>query len=154
MRFSSKTDIEASISATFAQFSDFDFFERFAMRSGADIRRVDDLHAPGPGMMWDVKLDYKGKARKMVVELIDFDPPNSLVFAAAANALEAAILVELAPLSAQRTRASVTLDISPRTLPARLAIQSARLTKGALNKKFSKRLNQFGRALQERIDAA
>ncbi|MCA8868376.1 MAG: SRPBCC family protein [Rhodobacteraceae bacterium] len=154
MRFSGKTDIEASADATFSQFADFQFFERFALRSGADIRRVDDLMSPGPGMIWDVNLDYKGKARRMVVELVDFNPPSSMIFAAAANALEASILVELVPLSARQTRASVTLDISPRTLPARLAVQSARLTKGVLNRKFSKRLNQFGRALQERINTA
>ena len=154
MKFTGKTDLEATLNATFAQFADFGSFERFGLQSGAEIRRTDDLIAPGPGMMWDVRLDYKGKARKLAVELVDYDPPNNLNFLAKSKSIDAEILVELVPLSNRQTRAAVTLDVSAKSLAARLALQSARLTKGTLNKKFKSRLNRFGKTLEEKIQRA
>jgi len=154
MKFTGKTDLEATLNATFAQFADFESFERFGLQSGAEIRRTDDLVAPGPGMMWDVRLDYKGKPRRLAVELVDYDPPNNLNFNAKSNAIEVEILVELVPLSNRQTRAAVTFDITPKSLAARLVMQSARLTKGTLNKKFKNRLNRFGKSLEEKIQTA
>ena len=154
MKFNGKTDIEAPLNTTFAQFADFETFERFGLQSGAEIRRIDDLQSPGPGMMWDVKLDYKAKLRKVTVELVDYDPPNSLTFAAKSASVDAHILIDLLPLSARVTRAAVTIDLAPKSLPARLAVQSARLTKGALTRRFQKRLGNFGAAIEDRIKMA
>lgn len=154
MKFTGKTDIEATLNATFAQFADFESFERFGLQSGADIRRKDDLTAPGPGMMWDLRMEYRGKPRRLDVELVDYDPPNNLNFTASSDAVNATILVELVPLSNRQTRAAVTLDVTPKSLAAKLAVQTARLTKGALNKKFKNRLNRFGKSLEDRINRA
>ena len=151
MKFTGKTDIEASLNATFEQFADFESFERFGLQNGAEVRRTDDMSAAGPGMMWDLKLDFRGRERRLAVELIDYDPPNNLNFRADSAAIGANILVELVPLSNRQTRAAVTLDVTPKTLAARLAVQSARLTKGTLNKRYKNRLNRFGKMLESKI---
>ena len=154
MKFNGKTDIAATLNATFAAFADFERFEKQAMRAGAEIARTDDLTAPGPGMMWDIRLSYRGKPRRIKAELVDYDPPNQLVFAARAEGFEADILVELIPLSGQQTRASVTFDVRAKSLAAKLLLQSARLTKGAVNKRFRKRVARFGRELENRIQSS
>jgi carbon monoxide dehydrogenase subunit G len=151
MKFTGKTDLEANLNATFTAFSDFESFERQVLRSGAKIARTDDVTAAGPGMMWDVEIDFRGKTRKIKVELVDFEDPNRLCFEATAEGLDAMIEVDLTPLSGRQTRANVAFDITAKTLAAKLTLQTARLTKGTLNKRFNRRLHRFGREMERRI---
>ncbi len=151
MKFSGKTDLEAGLHATFAAFSDFENFERQVLRSGAKIARTDDMTSSGIGMMWDVATEFRGKARRIKVELVDFDTPNRLCFEAKADGFDAIIEVELTPLSGRQTRANVEFDITAKTLAAKLALQTARLTKNTLNKRFNRRLHRFGRDMERRI---
>lgn len=154
MIFTNKADISANLNAVFAEFADFEMFERFGLRSGAEVTRIDDLAAPGKGMIWNVRMPYRGKTRRITVELADFDPPNSLDFIATADGFDATIRVDLVPLSGRQTRATVVLDISAKTLAAKLVLQSARLTKSALNKRFRNRLNRFGKSIEDRCNMA
>ena len=154
MKFVGKTDINATLNATFAAFADFESFERRALRAGAEITRTDDLSMPGPGMMWDARFAYRGKTRKIAIELVDYDPPNRLIFSANTEGFESEILVDLIPLSSQQTRASVSFDVHAKSLAAKLLLQSARLTKGAINKRFRRRLARFGKDLESRIQSA
>jgi len=154
MKFTGKTDLEANLNATFAAFTDFESFERQVLRSGAKIHRVDDLTTHCAGMMWDTTVDYRGKTRRIKIELIDYIAPNRMVFVAIAEGFDATIVVELTPLSGRQTRANVAFDIQAKTLAAKLALQTARLTKGTLNKRFNRRLNKIGRELESRIRSA
>ena len=47
MKFSTREDIEAPIEHVWAQISNFDAFERQALRRGAEIARSDSQGAPG-----------------------------------------------------------------------------------------------------------
>jgi len=154
MKLSSKTDVNATLNATFAAIADFEVYERHAKRSGAEVARMDALSAPGPGMMWAIRAEFRGKLQKITAELVDYDPPNVLIFTGGTDAFTAGMLIELLPLSARETRVTITLDLTPRTLTARLVLQSARLTKGAINRRFRKRLNRFGAELEGRIKSA
>ncbi len=151
MKFTGKTDVKADLDAAFGAFADFDAFERQALRSGAKISRTDDLTEPGPGMMWDVALEFRGKTRKIGVELVDYDPGNCLDFEASADGFDATIEVDLESLPDQKTRATISFDVRARTLAARLALQTARLTKGSLNKRFRSRVQRIGKEIDARI---
>lgn len=154
MKFAGKTDLEANLNDTFTAFANFEAFERQVLRSGAKIARTDDLTEHGPGMMWDVALEFRGKERKFKVELVDYDTPNLLEFVAVTDGFDAIILVELSSLSGRQTRANVSFDLSAKTLAAKLLLQTARLTKGKLNKRFNRRLHRFGRDMESRIRVA
>jgi hypothetical protein len=151
MKFSAKTDINAGLNAAFAGIADFDAYERFALRAGAEITRVDALTTPGPGLMWALRIVFRGKVLKINIELMDYDPPNMLQFTGGSDGYEADVRVELMALSARETRVTVSADVKPKTLAARLVLQSARLTKGALNKRFRRRIVQFGTELESRV---
>ncbi|MFT6696909.1 MAG: hypothetical protein ACJAXU_002417, partial [Paracoccaceae bacterium] len=142
MKFADKTDLEANLNDTFMAFADFETFERQVLRSGAKIARTDDLTENGPGMMWDVGLEFRGKERKIKVELVDHDAPNLLEFEGSADGISAVILVELSSLSGRQTRANVSFDLQAKSLAAKLLLQTARLTKSKLNKRFSRRLHR------------
>ncbi len=154
MKFSGKTEIQASLNDIFAAFADFDAFEKYATKSGAEVSRIDDLISPGPGMIWDSRFEYRGKRRKATIELIDYNPPESLNFSAVADGFDAVMRIELIRLSAKETRARITFEVQAKSIAARLVLQSARLTKNRLNKRFRERLHRFGHDLEQRIQSA
>jgi len=154
MKFTGKTDINAPLNATFGSFADFESFERHARRAGAEVQRIDDLVSPGPGMIWKVRAEVRGKPRKIEIELMDYDAPNALHFTATTTGYDAVIDVVLTPVTGRQTSASITVVVKPNTLAARLILQSARLTKGTLNKRFRKGLQKFGKNMEDRIQSA
>ncbi len=149
MKFSVATDFEAPLQHAFTSFSDFEGFERYGLRAGAQIERVDDLTEPSRGMMWKIKTVYAGKVRKLDVELIDFEPYQHIEFIANSPGFEGLITIDLVSLSVNRTRANVSVDVKPTSISARLLIQSFRLTKSSLTKRFSARMDRFGAKIED-----
>lgn len=150
MKFSTKEDIEAPLEAVFDMFCDFESFERAAMRRGADVQRVDSKPEPGTGMIWDAAFVMRGKQRALRIEMMTFDRPNELVLEATSTGLVSHMSFELVALSRTRTRVLVGLDLKPQNLSARLLVQSLKLTKSALTKKYKLRVAEYARGMEER----
>jgi len=154
MKFMGKTDIDASLNDTFAAFADFGFFEGIASKSGAKTIRTDDLAAPGPGMSWQTEVDFRGKPRKLQVELIDYDPPNNLDFVANSDGYKVAIKVALERASTKSTSAHLTLDVSAKTMAGRIALQSARVKRKTLQERFQNRIDKLGGKISRHLNSA
>ena len=150
MKFSTKEDLEIGIDDVFEMLSDFDGFERKIMRHGVDVIRLDQLGTTAVGAKWRAKADFRGKMRDFQVELVTFDRPNEMIFKTESGGMSAKFTVELVALSRNRTRMRVELDIKPKTLPARLLMQSARLAKNSLNKRYKTRVANFSEDLEDR----
>ena len=140
MRFASKQDIEAPIDAVFKILSDFDSWERAIMRRGVEVDRKDKLPQTGPGMRWRARFDYRGKRRDLEAELVQIESPTLMRFATVSQALEGVISIELLELGAKRTRLHTAIDVTPRSLTARLFLQSLRLARAKLDRKFDQRV--------------
>lgn len=143
MKFSTKEDIEAPIDYVFARVTDFNGFERQALRRGADIKRIDEGVQPTVGAAWQVAFKFRGKDRKMKATIAQMDVPTVLQIDTAANGITGESLIELVALSRNRTRLSVTMDLSPQSLTARLLLQSLKLAKNNLTRKFKMRITDF-----------
>ena len=65
MKSSTREDIEAPIDYVYARVTDFQGFERQALRRGADVQRIDGGSAIRLGAAWDVAFKFRGKDRKM-----------------------------------------------------------------------------------------
>lgn len=150
MKFSTRHDIEAPIDFVFQRASDFAGFERQAMRRGIEIERADQCEVKEAGMRWKAAFSFRGKDRKVQAELSDFDMPNSLQIQSVSGGVEAEFDAEFLPLSRNRTRVKVGLQLVPRTLSSRLLIQSLKFAKSNLNKRFDARIQQFGKDVEER----
>jgi len=150
MKFSTKEDIEAPIETVFEMATDFEGFERSAMRRGAEVQRVDDLTQTGLGMLWDVGFDMRGRRRDVRLELVEFDRPSGLAMSADSSGISGSFDVELIALSRSRTRLSVQLELKPQNLPARLMIQSLKLAKANLSKRFKLRVADYCKEMEER----
>jgi uncharacterized protein YndB with AHSA1/START domain len=154
MRFASKQDIEAPIEAVFKILTDFEAWERAVMRRGVEIDRKDKLQQTGAGMRWGAHFSYRSKPREMDVELTQINTPTLLRFAAVSQALEGVVSVELLELGAKRTRLHSTIDITPRSLTARLFLQSLRLARTKLDRKFDQRIAMLAADIELRTRRA
>jgi len=151
MKFSSREDINAPIETVFLALCDFEGFERQAMRRGAEVQRMDALAEPGVGMLWNVDFTMRGRRRNLDLELIRFDVPNEMRFAAKSAGIDGKFNVELMALSRSRTRMAVALELAPLNLSARLLVQSLRLAKTTLTKRFKLRLAEYAKGLEDRL---
>ncbi|WP_299192684.1 SRPBCC family protein [uncultured Litoreibacter sp.] len=150
MKFSTKEDLEVPINDVFDMLSDFEGFERAAMRHGAEISRLGSANEAGVGLAWRVKAQFRGKKRDFEVTLSEFDRPNHMIFDATSNNMKGAFLVELVALSRNRTRMRAELDVRPKSLSARLLMQSAKLARNTLNRRYKTRIAHFAEDLEDR----
>lgn len=150
MKFSTKEDIEAPIDAVFEMLCDFETFERAAMRRGSEVQRADTKSVPGVGMAWNAVFNLRGKRRQVEIEMISFDKPDEMVFECRSQGLMTLLTVELVALSKNRTRIMISFDIKPLNLSARLLVQSLKLAKTSLTKKYKLRVAEFAKSLEDR----
>ena len=150
MKFSSQEDIEAPIEFVFAAATDFASFEKQALRRGAEVQRTDNLTVLGPGMAWKAAFPFRGKKRDAEGKLVRCDAPNSLGFISDVAGLHGDLDIELVALSQRRTRVSVEIELTPNSLSARLLLQSLRLAKANLSRRFKKRVANFSMDVEER----
>ena len=147
MKFSSKEDIETPIDRVFEQLTNFEMFERAAIRRGVEIERERDTAQPVVGMAWKARFEMRGRSREARVELMHLDRPNTMRFDAIGKGVDGSFFIDLLPLSPRSTRISVVLDIEPKTLSARLLIQSMKLAKTNRTKRFRKKVREFAKTL-------
>lgn len=150
MKFSSREDIEAPMERVFAAMTDFSALELAAMRRGVQLRRLDAQAVPGPGMSWDIGFRYRGKLRNLVGTVAGLIAPERLSFDARAQGYEVTMAFTLLALSRKRTRINAELEVRPRSLPARLLLQSARLGRVALQRRYDDRVKLMALELEDR----
>lgn len=151
MKLTAKYDIEAPVDFVFAQLSDFNGWERSAMRRGADVSRTDKLRHIGPGMTWATAFRYRGKDRYATIRLDALTPTSAMALTGMATLVEASATIDLLDLAAKRTRVEVRLDIKPLTLAAKIYVQSLRLARARVERAFAQRVAQLAVEIEERF---
>lgn len=146
MKFTAREDIEAPIADVWAVLTDYDAFERAAMRRGADVARSQTAGR----LSWQVAFAFKGKRRQVVIRQETANAPGLLVFSGNGKAVEGEVRVELVELGPRRTRMSVTAEVRPLTLAARLFLQSAKLARGRIAKRYQARVAQMATMIEAR----
>ncbi|SEQ02285.1 SRPBCC family protein [Thalassovita taeanensis] len=150
MKFATKEDIEAPIQSVFLMVSDFNGLERAALRRGAEVQRIDGMTANGVGMAWDVSFMMRSKLRNLRITLAEYDPANAMVFQAASAGLNGVMAVDLVAMSRTRTRMALEMELEATTLSARLMLQSLKLARNKLNKRFHLRVADYATELEAR----
>ena len=143
MKLTSRQDIEAPVSYVFDALTDFQSWERAALRRGAEVARTDKLSATAVGLSWMIKFAYRGKDRRLALRLTELEHPSMLGFSGMGASFEGQATVDLMALAARRTRLSVTLELRAKTFGARLVLQTWRLGKSRLNQRFAERVGTF-----------
>ena len=153
MKFSAKEDIEAPIEQVFEMLSDFDAYKRQAMRRGIEVQRTDTRTAPGVGVSWHALFDLRGKRRDIDIVVSAYDRPDAIHFTSDTQGLHGLVTMQLTPLSPKRTRLGVEVDLKPKTLSARLLVQSLKLAKSNLTKRFKLKVADYAKTMETRYQS-
>lgn len=154
MKLMSRQDIEAPLAFVHATLTDFDGWERAAMRRGADVTRTDTLSRPGVGMAWQSRFKLRGKDREIQLNLKDWEAPIRLGFTGGSVTIGGVAVLDLMELSANRTRLQINLEVTAKTMGARLLLQSMRLARGRIDRNFDQRVAQMATEIENRHRAS
>lgn len=150
MKFSNRVDVAVPADKLFDEITDIPAVERAARRKGVELRRLDTLTEPGAGMSWDVGFRLRGKPRQMIIDVRQFERPVRIAYEGASSGFELMLAMELTELAKTRTRLTTTLELRPRTLGARLLLQSARLGRANLDRRYDERVKSFLQDIESR----
>lgn len=151
MRLSAKQDIETPAAFAFAALADFESWERAAMRRGVDVQRTDKLAHATAGMTWKVAFNFRGKQRNLDLRLLNMTPNSKLEFSALSSAIDLAVSFEIVEMSARRARLHMVTNVTPLTLTAKLFIQSLRLARARVDRRYALRLSQTVFEIEQRF---
>lgn len=151
MQLTATEDIEAPLDRVFAELADFETLERQAMRRGIEVRRTGDHTAPAPGMGWHVTFQFRGKTRTAEIVLTEYAPSERIAFHTVSGGLEIDTGIDLIALARARTRINMAAELKPKTLSARLLVQSLKLAKGGIDKRFRHRIAGLATDLEGRL---
>ena len=146
MKFVAKQDVELPQQTLFDRMADFQMFERVALRRGVDVVRTGSL-ASKSGIKWDCKFEFRTRKRDACVQVTEFNSPDHLAFLVTNTALNIKLEIMLSALSKKQSRLLVTSVIEPKTLAARLLVQSMKLTRSKYNQRYQKRVAEVANEL-------
>jgi hypothetical protein len=84
------------------------------------------------------------------IKLASMLAEQSLGFDVMSKPAEAVFGIEMAEMGPRRTRIVLTMELKPRTLAARLFLQSLKLAKAKVNRRFTLRLSQLCAGVEDR----
>ena len=94
-------------------------------------------------MNWVIGFDWRGRHREFTLEVTRFDAPELIEMHGRSDQFEITIRMTVVALAATRSRLIFELDLAPLGMKARLLLQTARLGKGRLDRKFAHRIAEF-----------
>ncbi|WP_102108591.1 SRPBCC family protein [Oceaniglobus roseus] len=151
MKFNSRQDIGAPIAEVFAAVSNFETFELQMLRRGIEVVRLDDGADPAKAA-WRIAFDFRGRQRQMAARVVRYEPATGHTLSGHTDGLNVEIVTELIELSKSRTRLLVSCELLPQSITARLLVQSLKLAKGNLARRFDARLETFAREIERKHD--
>ncbi|WP_134679971.1 SRPBCC family protein [Paracoccus ravus] len=143
MKFSTRQDADLPAESLFAAISDFAMMERMLLRRGVSVRRDVSGQPPHLGSSWALGFDWRGKARQVSLELTEIMPPERIGFAGKSDMFEIALSLSVVALTKSKSRLICEIDVAPKGMKARLLLQTARLSKTQLDRRFAQRIGDF-----------
>jgi hypothetical protein len=105
------------------------------------VNRVDNISAGARA--WDLAFDWRGQRRELRLVLVQFDRPERLALTGQSTPFDLRIDLSVVSLALQRSRLIFEIEVKPRNMRARLALQTAKLGKAQIDRKIAKKVEDF-----------
>jgi hypothetical protein len=143
MKFSTRIDTDKSATELFDLISDFSRSERALVARGAQIRRIDPSQDPGTGLGWTIDFNWRGQRRTVRLDVTRFDRPSHITLDGHSDQFDLSISMTVVALSRVKSRLLFETDVRARNMRARLLLQTAKLGKTQLDRKYDQRIADF-----------
>ena len=143
MKFSTQKTVRIPSEDLFAAFRDFETFEQLLVARGAEVQRTDDGDGTGLGMSWDVVFTYRGKRRTASGVVSALFHGENMTIDMTNDDMDGQFEVIVEKVTAQKSRIQVDLEVIPKTISTRLLLQSLKLAKYRMTKKFVNRIRKY-----------
>ena len=143
MKFSTRIDTNIPASNLFDIAGDFPRSERALAARGVLVRRIDPAEEPGIGLGWDLEFNWRGQRRTMRLAVTRFDRPSHIALEGRSDQFDLSITMTVVALSRVKSRLLFETEVRPRNMRARLLLQTAKLGKAQLDRKFADRVSKF-----------
>ena len=148
MKLSTREDIDAPIDTVYQAVTNFDRFERQLLRRGVDVTRDETQPTDVPGVCWNAAFKWRGRPQELEAELVEINEGEGFAIESRSGGVVCMGVVDLVALSKSRTRLFVSLDLKPTTFSSRLFVQSLKLAKGSIGRKFKARVSDFASGIE------
>ena len=91
---------------------------------------------------------------RLIADIRRYERPEWLEYEGTSQGFHLILTLQLMALAKGRTRLSTGFEVKPRTLGARLLVQSAKLGRGNLERRYDERVKAFARAIEAKAGAA
>lgn len=135
MELTSEQEIAAPRAQVFAALTDFAAVEARMKARGTTLERLDS-GTTTEGAEWEARFRLRGRERRLHLVLADCAAPEKLGLTGDSPAFAIESMITLAAPTPETTRMRVTFIARPRTTGARLALQSLRLVRGRMERRF------------------
>ena len=147
MRFVATEDIAAPADRVLAAVTDFDRWEGMIGRRAQGLSRTPD----GPvvqGTRWSGRAKLRGRMRDVVMAVDRLDlpegaAPKTVAMAGGTDGMRVAVDAVVEPLGPDLTRLTVASEMNAKLLGTRLLIQSLKLARGTMAKRYKKAVAEF-----------
>lgn len=137
MKLSTTQTFSQPPAQVFEALTDFEHFETLARGRGAQVTRRDPAGQIARGSVWTSVFDWRGRERRLTTTLAGWAPGQSLRFELTAKPIDGEFEIHLTPTASGGTEVETSLSLSPKTLPAKLAVQSLKLTRGRAQRRIA-----------------
>ncbi|GLQ36374.1 hypothetical protein GCM10007939_26580 [Amylibacter marinus] len=150
MQLGAKQDLNVPADFLFSELTDYPAFEALLLAAGAHVERLDGLEDLAAGMSWLIEGHFRGKHRKVNIDLSDMHMNETLIYRSNSKDMSAEITLELIELSKEQTRLAVDVRPTANTISARLILQSAKLARKSIERRFNGRLDDFCTRIEDK----
>jgi carbon monoxide dehydrogenase subunit G len=148
VKFRVADDVEAPIDWVWEGFTDFAAIEADIRARDAELSRAGDWKEAALGVAWRGSVPVRGKVRTIEARISGFVPEEHLLVGSRVGGMDCTYEVVFAPLSAEVTRVSVTLELKASTLSARLLLQTLKIARRKVIQRLEGAVVRQGQAVE------
>lgn len=154
MKFSTRLDADVPAQVFYDHVCDFGRAQRLLSRSNVVMRRLSPAEASGVGICWYIDFRWQRRDRRLRLDVTDYDRPERLSLRGGSDQFQIAIDMVVVALARNRSRLLFDFNVKPLNMRARLLIQTARLGRARLQRRFDRVVKEFFDLKREPLLAA
>jgi len=153
MQINASETLKGHIEEIFDALSDFAPAEQAAMDRGMRVERLDALAAPAAGMRWKIGFFARGREREADVELVKTTRPTFMQFEGKVGGLFFQSNISCRVADTDATEVTVVTKLKPQAMTARMLVQSLKLARRRVNRRYKMALGRLLRDVESRARA-